>query len=319
MLWAARFFLGLCLSGRKEAARMNRSTLRGALVGALVSGAIVAAFYELRVPPAQPLEATTETRPPLQRESLNRTASPAAAGSSAPGTEKSAERGAPESMPRAPGSNAAPATNEELKVKVAKLEERVRELETRLAGQEPKGGRPWQRDPPREELLELAKKCALKWDLPQFGPKPSTILDEDAQALNLQPEQRKKLDEVLVAFNTSVTQQLRAIYTEATGDSGAGMAASSMISEITDKTDSLSQQRAYQSLARERAGLQPPADAARAIPFERMMRLLTTAGETVEKQMADAVSPDIARRLRESHGGFSSHHSSSYGCPPDSQ
>ena len=295
---------------------MNQSTLRGALVGALVSGASVAAFYELRTSPAQP-EAATEKPRSSPNVIVNRTSG--AAGSAVLGAEKNAERGEREAIaqPTAPNTQTAP--SEDLKVKAAKLEERVHELEAKLAGNEGKAAHPWQHDPPHEELVELAKKCTLKWDSPQFGAKPAVISDDDAEALNLQPEQRKKLDAVLAAFNASFTQQLRAIYTEATGDTGAGMARSSMISEVTDKTDSLNQKRAYQALARERAGLQAQADVARTTPFERMMRLLSTAGETVEKQMADAVSPDIARKLRESHGGFSSRHSSSYGCPPDPQ
>ena len=113
-------------------------------------------------------------------------------------------------------------------------------------------------------------------------------------------------------------KQLRALYIEVTGDPEGveSLSPSAMISEINDKSLRPTIKAVYQRLARERAGLQtPPASAAGQPPVERLMRLLTSSGDRVEKAIGQKIGPDLARRHRELHGGYGSKSRSRYGCP----
>ena len=54
-------------------------------------------------------------------------------------------------------------------------------------------------------------------------------------------------------------------------------------------------------------------------PLEKMMRLLTSAGDRAEKALGAQIGPDLARRYRELHHGFDNRSRSSYGCPGEGE
>jgi hypothetical protein len=112
--------------------------------------------------------------------------------------------------------------------------------------------------------------------------------------------------------------QLRKLYVEVTGDDKNvdSLSMRAITSEIKDKSPKPEIKQVFQRLARERAGLQaPPSNPSDTSAVERLYRLLTTAGDRVEKMMAAEVGPDLARRYRRVRDGFGSRSRSSHGCP----
>ncbi len=141
--------------------------------------------------------------------------------------------------------------------------------------------------------------------------------DDDAKAMGFTADQQHALDAVLATYNQQLVSQIRALYTEMTHDPSAGsMGAQSMVEEANDKTTPHDRQLAFQNLARERAGLQPPpADLGQTPAFERLYRMFQGSGDSLEQQMAKVVGPEQAHAYRDAHGGFGSKHRSSHGCP----
>jgi hypothetical protein len=45
------------------------------------------------------------------------------------------------------------------------------------------------------------------------------------------------------------------------------------------------------------------------------MRLLTTLGDTYERDLGAAIGPDLAHQMRAQNGGWGNRSSSSFGCP----
>lgn len=87
--------------------------------------------------------------------------------------------------------------------------------------------------------------------------------------------------------------QLRKLYVEVTGDKQAAVALSpwSLIAEITGKSPRAERKVVFAQLARERAGLASPRADERHSAFERMMRLLTTIGDRLEKEIGARIGP----------------------------
>ena len=164
----------------------------------------------------------------------------------------------------------------------------------------------------------MAKRCELRWDLPGTGSEPSTVSPKDVEKLGLDDNEAAQINAALAAEHKRFRDALRALYVEVTGDEQAADALSpwALSSEIDDKSPKVERKVVYRRLSRERAGLQqPPAPGAQMSALERLMRLLTSTGDRGEKVVGARVSPDLARRLRELHGGWGSKSRSAYGCP----
>jgi len=168
----------------------------------------------------------------------------------------------------------------------------------------------------KEELLNLANKCELRWDMPPIRFSAPTASKKRIKTLGLHENEVALINEVFAKHNSEMLNELRKLYAEITGQQEAGehLSPSALLSEVIEKTDSVEKKLVYQRLARERAGLQaPPLDLSRTSAAERLYRLLTSAGDRVEKALATKIGPDLARQYRED--GFGSSYSSSYGCP----
>jgi ferric-dicitrate binding protein FerR (iron transport regulator) len=206
---------------------------------------------------------------------------------------------------------------------VARLEAKVRELEQSKDGE---ASNPLMRDkkdksfvePTKEELLDWAKQCRLKWDSPGESKKPWTIGPDGAQEYGLSETERAAFNQVSEDFHKRSYAQLLSFFREATGDSkaGEGLSPWSLYSEIGESMEQVDIQRAFQRISRERAGLAaPPTDASGATLAERFVRFQVERGNTFEKELGAAIGPDLAHAMRLKNNGWGSKSSSSPDCP----
>ncbi|MCB9557207.1 MAG: FecR domain-containing protein [Deltaproteobacteria bacterium] len=169
----------------------------------------------------------------------------------------------------------------------------------------------------KEELVNMAKRCELRWDMPSHGSTPPTASSNHIKELGINEDERALINAVFARQHALLQKQLRALYVEATGDSKSvdELAPSALIAEIQDKSSRDEIRGIFRRLARERAGLVAVNPSRQQSTTERLMRLLTTNGDQVEQAMAAKIGPDLARRYRELGGGYGSHSRSSWGCP----
>lgn len=172
-------------------------------------------------------------------------------------------------------------------------------------------------DPPKEELVEMAKKCELRWDEPPIGLSPYQISPTDAERRGFTEQERLAANQVNVDFNNRVVGELRALYVEVTGDkAGAdGLSPNSLMQEIMAKSPDGAISEAYWRISHERAGLMAPGDSKASSPVEGLMRLRSSMGSMYEHDLGAVIGPDRARSLREEHGGWGNRNSSSRSCP----
>lgn len=170
----------------------------------------------------------------------------------------------------------------------------------------------------KEELLSLAKNCELRWDMPPVQLEPPDVSKEAAGELGLNETEKAAIKKVFKDHNQKLLDEIRRLYLQATGDKDGVkyLSPHAMISEITEKSPEGELKMVFQRLSQERAGLKsPPVDLNSISPTEKLYRLLTTAGDHVEKAIGMEIGPDLARQYREAKGGFGNQSSSSYGCP----
>jgi hypothetical protein len=203
---------------------------------------------------------------------------------------------------------------------LARLRARVSELEQPSGGAASTDSKDHEKylDPSKEDLKKLADECKLKWDAPSIDTNPTTVSDRTVNELGLSDAERTAVNQVTADENTRVTQQLRQLYLEVTGDkTGAdSLGPRALESEIVAKSPDGEMQQIYARLSRERAGLQAaPANPSGESPAERMTRLLTGLGDQYERDLANAIGADRAHQMRTLRDGWGSKHSGSYGCP----
>lgn len=167
-----------------------------------------------------------------------------------------------------------------------------------------------------QELVNLAEKCELRWDMPPVeNGAPESIPLDDAKTLGLTEAERSAVNAAYSQFNTQTLAQYRALYQQITGDPSPGsMSAGAMISEISSNASRTQLRDIFQRISGERAGLLVP-PATPSPPIEQFFRLVVGAGDGFERTLADRIGPDKARALRALHDGFGNKNSSSYGCP----
>jgi hypothetical protein len=174
--------------------------------------------------------------------------------------------------------------------------------------------------PSQERLLALAKRCALRWDIPAMRREPRPLSDDRARELELSSDERNAYDRVLADLNAQVMTELRALYLEVTGDvAGAGMLTpQAMAQEVLDKSpDPLIRDAAWK-LSHERAGLMPLAAASTltaATPVERLLRMIVSLGDTFERQLGQVIGVDRAHALRVQRDGWDTRSMTAPGCP----
>jgi hypothetical protein len=164
----------------------------------------------------------------------------------------------------------------------------------------------------------MADRCELRWDTQPLGDKPHQISPEDSKKLGISPDEVEVMNRVLKEDRERLINGIRALFIEATGDTanGASLAQESMINEIMDKAPEGEYKRVFQKLSREQAGRAPvPGTVAGSSPLERLMRLLTAAGDGLQASLAKELGPEVAKAYRDLHEGFGSRSRSSPGCP----
>ncbi|TNF38261.1 MAG: hypothetical protein EP329_00945 [Deltaproteobacteria bacterium] len=198
----------------------------------------------------------------------------------------------------------------------------MKELEGRMRALQKEADRTRTYDLSQEQLLELAQRCELRWDLPPITlDAPQTVTRDAVEELGLDGDQLATANAALAATNKRLLDALMGLYVEATGDPApAGLAPDAMFAEIVDKTPREAVQKVFQRLSAERAGLaDPPVDVAATEPVERLFRLVTAAGDQLERELADKLGPELAHALRDAHHGWGAKSASRMGCPGEGE
>ncbi|XXF75728.1 FecR domain-containing protein [Myxococcaceae bacterium GXIMD 01537] len=312
---------GTCFTIEVSPMPLSKQSLSGAAVGAALTAAVFVTVHEGRVTVTSPAGATEVAAG--ERAEVGAAAAPRLVPASAPlPTQASVS-------PSAEASAAQPAWQARESAYVAELtalRARVKELEPYAPGGA-RAGRDaldlrrevsWL-EPSKEELVEMARNCQLRWDAPGLNPRKSSRPAEEAmKKLKLSEEEADVLAEVNEAFTVTAMERLRAIYVAATGDvdNARVLAPEALRQEIQDKSSEDALARAFQRVAQERAGLaKPPADLGGVTPAEQLVRFNTGLGDTYERALAEKFGAARARELRQLNGGWDHRNSASMSCP----
>jgi hypothetical protein len=294
-----------------EGKRIGKQAWGGAAVGAVVSAAVLVTVYEGRVLFANERGAT--------EVAAGQSASAASGSAPAQAVAAGAEvrpAATSEELPAPPPSDA---TREELATREAQQRQEIAGLRAELrslraaggagAGDKGPGKTKSFLSPTREELLEMARNCAVQFDTPELSPEPMKISPRLANELGLSPEEVTLVERVLQQVSQRVLAQIRAIYVELTGNAAGAedMTGSAMMREIEDKSGQHDVAEATRQLASERAGLvPPPADPAARSPVERVLRLMQNVGDELERELGKTLGADRAHNLRAARDGWPS-------------
>ncbi|MGZ3441839.1 MAG: hypothetical protein ACXVDD_20105 [Polyangia bacterium] len=306
--------LGTCF--RVEVQPMDKKAAMAAGVGALAATMILVSVYEGRV-----LLANERGRTELAAGERGTAQGAGAPARLAAEMAKSVARIAAQLPPPAAG-----ATREELLKRDADQREELARLRAEVQAMESRAVEPFDRkagdayfNPPKDELLQMAKECKLKWDAPPLSLTPETMSDKLAQESGVSDEERRQFNRVTAEFDQRMIAQLRALYVEVTGDKAGAdsLTPQAMETEIRSKVPDAMAQEAYWRLSHERAGLiAPSTDTHTASPMERFLRLETSAGDSYERELGAAIGPARAHALRAGNGGWGSRWVSGSDCPP---
>jgi hypothetical protein len=309
--------LGTCFRTEVIPMKASRAGLAGAALGATAATIVIVTVYEGKVLTASPkgemeLEAGQAARleadrPP--RVLAGAGEDPAEAGSSSVGPRGVVARSTADKLLR---------RNLELTRHKQQLEQEVETLQTRLEQANGQASKAKILDLDKEQLLALAKRCELRWDMPSIWAEAPRADSRAVKELGLTKTEQDAVRKVLAAYHRRMRDKLHKLYVEVTGDDKNvdSLSMRAITSEIKDKSPRAEIKQVFQRLARERAGLQtPPSSLSGTSAIERLYRLLTSAGDRVEKAMAAEIGPDLARRYRRVRDGFGSRSRSSYGCP----
>lgn len=153
----------------------------------------------------------------------------------------------------------------------------------------------------QEELAAMAKDCEIRFDVPGYGIEPRLMTDKLAQAANLSADDRTSYNQTVRKENDQFMAAMRSLYLELTGSDAGDMDVHALFMEILHKSPSADVEVARKRLAEERAGLlPPPADSRNQSVVERLFRLETSAGNTLEQLLAAELGPDKAHQIRTS-------------------
>ncbi|HMG23406.1 MAG TPA: hypothetical protein VK607_18860 [Kofleriaceae bacterium] len=195
---------------------------------------------------------------------------------------------------------------------IALLRARLRALETTAAAvaaaPDARAAAPGRRDGSfkivdlsQEELAEMATRCEIRFDIPGYGLEPRTMTDKLAQAEQLSSSDRAVYDRAVRKESERYMTALRALHRELTGgDGGDALDAHALMIEIIQKSPHSDAIEARRRLSGERAGLAaPPADTQGQTVVERLFRLQSAAGDTLERVLATELGPEKAHQIRE--------------------
>jgi hypothetical protein len=150
-----------------------------------------------------------------------------------------------------------------------------------------------------EELAAMAKNCEIRFDIPGYGIEPGLMTDPLAAANGLSADERALYDQTVRKENAQYMTALRGLYQELVGGDSENLDVHALMSEILHKSPSSDYEAARKRLAEERAGLAaPPADTRNQSVVERLLRLQSTAGNTLEQLLAAELGPERAHQIR---------------------
>lgn len=301
---------GTCF--RVEVLPMVPKSILGAAAGAAVATAAVVTVYEGKVLVASP-SGKAEVRAG-ERVTLD---------GSRPMPTPDVPGPGPTVAIQVPAEPAAGITREELLVRDQAQREQIAALSTRLKqleGAAVAGGARVKKgpsmgfdegnwvEPTPEELLDLAKECGVKLDLPAImRGEPMQFSSETAEAVGLTADELAAANRVLVELSDTWRARVRGWYVEATGDvAGAdALSAHAMGEELQDKAMPGEPQALQRKISHERAGLlRAPTDLAKLSPYERYFRSFAGLGLETEQLLAAKIGAEKAHKLRAQNGGW---------------
>jgi hypothetical protein len=301
--------LGTCFRVEVDPMRLVGQTKVGFVAGAALATAVVVTVYEGRVRLAngqgqRELEAG-------EQGSFAAGQAPRLVAASEPAVAR------PAAHPPALVPPAAPAEIERLRATVAAQEKQLADLQQDL--QRKGGGKPWV-DVPHDELVARASRCELRWEQPEINGYEVKPLDEKngwARTAGLSDTERDAYNEALKELQASVAGQLRPLFVEMTGDAAMAekLPIGGLMGLMMEKAPDSARIAARTQLSKERAGLAPsPADLAKTPVIERALRVVTGAGDELERRFGERVGADRARSLRRLRDGWPGGRSSMNGC-----
>jgi hypothetical protein len=309
---------GTCFRVEVMDMKLGKQTLGGAAAGALVTAAVLVTVYEGRVSLANPRGATE----------IAAGEHASAGGGEAPGPARPTERravpapavataGATETAPPALTREQLLARDGEQRQQITALRTQVQALEAELAkvkDRERSKSKSFYR-PTKEELLEMTRSCTIQFDSPPLSLEPIPFNQKMAEKFVLRPDEVVAIQRVHRDVATRALAQLRAIYSEVTGQVPPDdMIGHSLLNEIEQKTGSDEMLEARKQLSYERAGLLPtPENLNARPPGERALRVMSAVGDEMERELEKAIGPVKAGALRAANDGWPSHSTMS-GC-----
>jgi hypothetical protein len=310
--------LGTCFRVEVMDMKASKPAITGAVVGAAITATVLVTVYEGRVLLANEKGKTEVKAGERATAGSGGAPGPAvAAGAAASATKVDVP------LPAPPPDNA---TREELLARDRAQREELAKLRAQVAtlSSDSDTGKRHHRDgdtsyfaPTKDELLEMAKNCTVKFDIPPIGGNSHDIIStEDMDKLNITTDEKAALDRTLDDLHAKLVAQLRALYVELTGNAAMAeeLAPLALEQEISEKSTDADRFAWTTLISRERAGLaQPPANLAARPPVERMYRLLTSYGDQVEQAFANVVGADRAHGIRAANNGWGSQYRSG-GC-----
>lgn len=300
---------GTCFRVEVIPMKPSRASVLGAAAGAVIATAAVVTVYEGKVIVASPSgqaevkageKVTLDGTPPF------------------PSTV-----GGPALVVAMPSEPSPTITRDELLVRdkaqrdqIAALTGRLRQLEGAIGAgggvvrkKHPGDGEieDWM-NPTKDELLAMAKECAVKIDVPPLvRGENMTIRPETAESLGLSAEEVAQANQAFLDLKSSWLLRVRGWYIEATGDhQGADqLSAHAMAEEIQDKATPGEPAALQKRISQERAGLvAPPANLSRTSPFDRYFRAHADLGNEAERMLAEKIGAEKAHKIRAENGGW---------------
>jgi hypothetical protein len=299
---------GTCFRVEVDDMKINRQSLSGAALGAALGAAVVVTVYEGRVLLAKGRsEVALEAG---QRGQLTAGGVPQRLAADLPTPAGAATPAGGHSRPNVPRFD----ETESLRARIAEQDKELAQLRAPAAvAKKISEEKRRYLDPTKEELLARAERCELAFDTPPFSGYDA----KGAQKLGLSEAEREVMNEVLREMKEQVITELRQLYLEMSGDAQMSerLSPPALESEMFARSPEGAGGRARAQIARERAGLVPPAaDLSRTPVLERMLRLKTSVGDQFERKLAERFGPERARALRAREDGWSGKMVNS-GCP----
>jgi hypothetical protein len=293
---------GTCFRVEVQNMRIPRTTWISGAVGAAVAATVVIAVYEggVRVVNAR---GRLDARPGEQIV-LRDGAAPARV---APGSAETAVAAIDPPPPDSATVSELRRRDQSHRGEIAQLRARLRAAETAAAATPAAAVAPAARDGgmkivdlSQDELVAMAKRCEIRFDIPGYGIEPRMMTDKMASTEQLSSDDRAIYDRSVRQESERYMASLRALYRELTGaEGGDALDAHSLAMEVLQKSPQGDVIAARKRIAEERAGLAAaPADARGQTVIERMFRLQTAAGDTLERMLAADLGADKAHQLR---------------------